>query len=268
MDMPAERWARDVIERLRAVRCRQGKYWDFCCQAHDDRQASATAWMGRQGDRVMVGCRAGCSKSEVLAAVGLTMRDLYAPKDGGERPSVRPVLWRTYPYMSAEGELLYEVCRYKPKSFRQRRPHPADPARWLWNLDGVRLVPFMLPDLAACRSAAVYVCEGEEDALAARRLGLLATTGCGGCGMGWLDEYSACLRGRHVVLLPDDDAAGQKHMDRAAGSLLRHGVAGLRIVRLPHAEAGKGGDLRDWLRAGGTREALDGLVSMEREYRS
>jgi hypothetical protein len=51
-------------------------------------------------------------------------------------------------------------------------------------------------------------------------LGLLATTGTGGTGMGWRDSYCDSLRGRRVAVLPDNDEAGLRHAERAAGSLI------------------------------------------------
>ena len=53
----------------------------------------------------------------------------------------------TYPYRDTEGLLLFEVCRLNPKSFRQRQPDPSVPGKWIWNLKGVRLVPYRLPEL-------------------------------------------------------------------------------------------------------------------------
>jgi len=41
----------------------------------------------------------------------------------------------TYPYRDAEGNLLYEVVRYDPKGFRQRRPNGN--GGWIGNLRGV-----------------------------------------------------------------------------------------------------------------------------------
>src|SRR5262245_26841462 len=41
--------------------------------------------------------------------------------------------------------LLFQVVRFDPKAFRQRRPDGS--GGWIWNLDGVQLVPFHLPQL-------------------------------------------------------------------------------------------------------------------------
>jgi hypothetical protein len=59
----------------------------------------------------------------------------------------------TYDYTDESGTLLFQVCRLEPKSFRQRRrARPDDPPNkvkdgWVWNVKGVRQVPFRLPEL-------------------------------------------------------------------------------------------------------------------------
>ena len=70
-----------VLSRLRRVR-RSGGGWVACCPAHEDRSPSLSVREGRDG-RVLVHCHAGCRPEDVVAATGLTMRDLFA--DSGRR---------------------------------------------------------------------------------------------------------------------------------------------------------------------------------------
>ena len=48
----------------------------------------------------------------------------------------------------------------------------------------------------------------------------------------WRDEWAAQLRGKEIVLWPDDDAAGQRMAERAAASLAQH-AARIEIVSAP-----------------------------------
>ena len=62
-----------------------------------------------------------------------------------------------------------------PKGFRQRRP--VGGGGWEWNLQGVRLVPYRLPELiAADPGRLVFITEGEKDVDALVARGFLATT--------------------------------------------------------------------------------------------
>ena len=64
----------------------------------------------------------------------------------------------TYPYTDEKGELLYEVLRLEPKSFRQRRPDGN--GGWTWSLGDVRRVLYRLP--AVLKSEKSFRCRGRE----------------------------------------------------------------------------------------------------------
>ena len=168
-------------------------------------------------------------------------------------PSMKIVT--TYPYLSASGQLLYEVVRYRPKTFKQRRPDGK--GGWLWNLTGVDRVLYRLSELIANSGRLVFIVEGEKDADALSRLGLLATTNAGGAAGKWQPSYSAALAGRHVAILPDNDEPGRTHAATVAAALA--GVAAsVRVVALPGLP--DKGDVSDWLADGGTRTDLEALV--------
>ena len=53
-----------------------GHEWAARCRAHDDRKASLSVAAGDDG-RVLLTCHAGCATERVVAALGLTMADLF-----------------------------------------------------------------------------------------------------------------------------------------------------------------------------------------------
>jgi hypothetical protein len=170
---------------------------------------------------------------------------------------------KQYDYKDEHGEVLYQVCRAMPKKFFQRRPD--DNGGWIHNLQGVRRVLYRLPELlAADAMATVFVCEGEKDVEALRKLGLVATTNSGGAEK-WNDKYSEVLRGRDVVILPDNDDTGRKHAQQVSRSL--SGIAArVRIIQLPNLP--EKGDVSDWLKAGGTAELLQEMVQQHDSHNS
>lgn len=185
--------------------------------------------------------------------------DPAPPSPNGSLPGAQPHkrIVATYDYRDETGLLLFQVVRSDPKAFRQRRPDGA--GAWAWNLQGVRLVLYRLPQLLADPEATVWVCEGEKDADNLAAIGLVATTNAMGAKK-WRPEYSASLRGRRVVLVQDADAEGHRHVARVAAAL--HGVAVGVTVLPPFALDGiKGADVSDWLAAGGTRDELDALAA-------
>ena len=156
-----------------------------------------------------------------------------------------------YSYQDEHGRLVYQSVRYDPKEFKQRRPDGK--GGWLWKMEGVSYVPYRLPDLLKNPDATVFIPEGEKDADNLAHIGLVATTNVGGAGK-WREEYNQYFKGRNVVILPDNDRAGQDHAQKVFASL--NGVAAsVRIVELP--DLPEKGDVSDWLVAGGTREKLE-----------
>ncbi len=245
--------ARNIITKLEGVR-ETGGGWQARCPAHDDRQASLSISTGDDG-RVLLHCHAGCEPEAIVGKVGLRMADLMPTSNGNGRHggNGKPGIVATYDYRDEQDELLYQVVRFDPKDFRQRKPKPT--GGWDWSTKGVRKVPYRLPQLlAAALTTIVFIVEGEKDVDNLVRRGLIATCNAGGAGK-WLPEFNQYLKGRRVVGLPDKDAPGRKHDQQIAAGL--QGIAAeIKVVELP----GEGKDVSDWLDAGGTVEELLRLV--------
>ncbi len=207
------------------------------CPVHADPSPSLNV-QERDG-RVLVKCHADCQQAEIIAE--LRTRGLWA-----ERSEVRnghdSNVVATYDYRDAERRMLHQTVRFAPKSFRQRRPDGH--GGWIWNLRDTETVLYRLPELrAADPDVTVYVVEGEKDADRLAAEGLVAITSPMGAGK-WRDSYSTELRGRQVVILPDNDEPGRRHAQQIAASL--GGVAtSSRVVDLPGLP--EHGDVSDWL---------------------
>ncbi|WP_228482121.1 AAA family ATPase [Lysobacter sp. H21R4] len=159
-----------------------------------------------------------------------------------------------YDYVDEQGEILFQVERRAGHKFLQRRPDAS--GGWVYKVDGVRQVPYRLPELIANPDALVFVVEGEKDVDNLRAVGLLATCNAGGAGK-WRDHHSEHLRGRDVVILPDNDKGGRDHADTVRESLA--GIArSVRVLDLPGLAVK--GDVSDWLAAGGTGDALVAML--------
>ena len=232
----------EFLGRLKGVK-RNGHAWVALCPAHDDHKPSLS--IREQGGKILLYCHAGCRSAEVLNALGLTMADLFQ-----DSAKVKGEIVATYPYQDEKGALLFEVVRYDPKGFAVRRPNGR--GDWIWNMEGVRRVPYNLPEVI--KADAVFVCEGEKDCETARALGLVATCTPGGAGK-WHLDYSEFLRGKHVAVIADKDEPGRKHAREVACSLF--GVAAsVRMLELP-----TGKDLSEWAAPVGTG-TLDGLEDL------
>jgi hypothetical protein len=171
---------------------------------------------------------------------------------------------KIYDYRDESEQLLYRVVRYKPKDFRQCRPDGK--GGFIWNLDGVRCVPYRLPELLKSSIQDwLFIVEGEKDVDRLYDEGFVATT----CPMGagkWTDDYSEFLNDRtKVVILPDNDGPGRKHALQVAKSLLCVGVQA-KIVELSGLP--EKGDVSDWLNTGGSKEELIKLAEKSKPFES
>ena len=165
------------------------------------------------------------------------------PGAGGPKGKIT----ETYDYRDDDGILVMQAVRFRPKAFRQRRPDPSARHGWAWNLDGVKLVLYRIPELAAADPAEiVWICEGEKDVDRLIKFGLVATCNPMGAGK-WRDHYSPRLSGRDVVILPDNDRVGREHAQLVARSVAPF-ARSVKWLELPGLA--EHGDVSDWLDRG------------------
>ena len=174
-------------------------------------------------------------------------------------PAVQGKVVATYPYVDERGELLYEVVRYEPKDFKQRRPDPSERGGWSWKTTGMRRVLYRLPAVLAADE--VFIVEGEKDVHTLGGAGLIATTASGGAKAPWLDEYSETLRGRRIIILPDQDQPGRERAAIVADKL-KGIAASVIVVNVP-----TGKDVTEYLERGWTVDSLLLLVASAREQK-
>ena len=166
-----------------------------------------------------------------------------------------------FDYKDEYGNLLYQVVRKEPgmngrsKDFMVRQP---DGKGWKWSAEGVRLVPYRLPDVLASEGLVTAV-EGELHADALWKMNIPATTNAFGAG-NWSDGYNIHLKDRPVIIWPDKDDAGRRHAQQVAQSLSRTGHAeSIRLVEPPEALPEKG-DILDGLKLGWTWEDVQRIL--------
>ena len=242
-----------VLARLKGVK-RSGSGWTGRCPAHEDGDPSLSIGTGADG-RVLLNCHRGCSPESIVAAMGLELRDLFPESDRRPGPNGADLVC-AYDYRDANGRLLFQVVRYFPKTFRQRRPDGI--GGWAWSVADIERVLYRLPDVtrAVADGATVYVTEGEKDADRLASVGLAATCNAGGAGK-WEPQFTAALAGASVAILPDNDEPGREHAAAVAARLAAAGCE-VRVVELPGLPAK--GDVSDWLDAGGAVDELRQLV--------
>lgn len=252
--------------RLKCVSGRTGQ-WSALCPAHEDTKASLSVSVGADG-KLLFQCHAPCRcpKEKILEAMGLGWGDCFPTRgssmQSGQQPERKMV--KTYDYRDENAVLVYQVCRYEPKGFTQRRVNPAyNPKmpidretnpQFIYNMDGVRRVLYRLPelmrDIKANPKRMVFIVEGEKDVDLMRDNQIVSTTMPGGA-LKWDTSYNEFFRGCNVCVIADNDpvdssigfSPGKRHAEMVAKSLT--GIAA-QVVALELPNLGPKGDFADW----------------------
>jgi hypothetical protein len=240
-----------------------GHKWSCRCPAHDDQTASLSISIGEDG-KLLWYCHAHCGQGEVLEGLkraGVLLNgDARGAEPRRKARGKRRVVAR-YIYTDAEGQLVFRILRWDPKSFSQERFEDGGWVGGKGAMDGVQRVFYRLTDVIAAEE--VVIVEGEKDADNLRAVGFTATTSPQGAKF-WRDELAAPLAGKRVAIIPDNDAAGRKHARTIAAAAQRHGAASVKVVEL--AGLPDKGDVSDWLASGHTADELRTLIAEAPEW--
>ena len=135
--------------------------------------------------------------------------------------------------------MRFQVCRTDPKGFFQRKSDGK--GGWVNNTKGVQKDLYKRSEVD--KADEVLIVEGEKDVDNLLNIDFTATTCAMGAGK-WRDEYNKPLKGKNIVLLPDNDDEGRTHMAKVAQSL--NGTAkSLKWLELPGLP--KKGDVSDFI---------------------
>ena len=238
------------------------------CPAHDDNSPSLT--ITPKPGKVLLHCHAGCTFEQIVSALGLQKSDTFdvenvviaPPKKQKKRhatcdDAIAAVRWSVerdgkevvdvipYPYVGGNSRPFGCSVRFNfadgSKTFRQ--VHVEGDA-WLSGA-GDELWPLYLSDEIP-DDGVIYLHEGEKSADAGMRCGLPSIASKGGSKAATQTDWSS-IAGRDVVLLPDNDTAGEKFVAKV--TTLLHALdppATVKVVRLK-ARPPEGGDLADIL---------------------
>lgn len=237
------------------------------CPVHHDHTASMTVSKGKKG--ILIHCHAGCETKSILEAVGLRESDLFydsnvtkVKQDWKDRleHSKRKKIVEIYNYVDQNGKYLYSKIRFeKDENGKKEMLYGVLNKEKDWfqyGLKGKHKTLYNLPEIreAAAQKRTIYYVEGEKDVETLRGLGLIATTA--GSSGDWRRFFSKYFSGADVVLLPDNDEAGEKLTTRIISDLIGV-VNSIKVVKTSERNHG---DVTDYFQDGYTIEDFNKLV--------
>jgi putative DNA primase/helicase len=167
-------------------------------------------------------------------------------------------LAKSWIYYNSAGAEWMAVARFNVGDDKEFRPvHVVDGVWYRGDPEGL-LPLYGLNQIPA--QGTIYVCEGEKATDAARELGLAAVTSSHGSSAAAKTDWTP-LEKLDVVILPDNDTPGDKYARDVTKILVKHG-ARVKVVNLPGIP--DGGDIVEFIDAGGTREIVEELTEAAR----
>lgn len=160
----------------------------------------------------------------------------------GSIQAVKPIVTARYDYKDESGNLLYQIERLDPKSFRIRRPDGN--GKWIFKKDDVRIVPYRLPEILKADGIIIIV-EGEKDADSLSALEFVATCNPFGAGK-WPEDFGQFFKDKTVIIVPDNDAPGRSHA-RQVYKNLKQQAWEIKYLELP--ELPEKGDVSDFIKS-------------------
>lgn len=172
--------------------------------SHDDRNPSLS--IKRIEGQTLLYCFAGCATEDVLAALNLSLADLFDDPRGTD-------------YRYDDGRIVHRFPTLdKDKKFRQSG-----------NTKGTALYRLTAVREAVAAGKPVAVVEGEKDCAALESLGVTATCSAMGAGKAHLADWSPLTKA-DVLIVADQDKPGRKHAQQVHQILTGLGARALIVA--------------------------------------
>lgn len=279
----------NFLEKLSGVRQgSEPDSWVALCPGHDDKHPSLSIKL-TPDETILLKCHAGCTVKQITDALGLKLGDLFATKfKKTEKTTWNAWLhkndtqfWRNVnmpqeekketeqysdsweelvaqlekKYGSIKNKWLYQdnsnnvigvVLRWDKEDGKVIRPISKHEKGWKL---GAMPNPRPLFGLKKTETAeTIFVVEGEKCAEKLQKMGVPCVTSSGGAQAAAKTDWSP-LRGKLVIIIPDNDKAGKEYAEQVAKLCLGVGAHKVKIFDLKkHApELPEGGDIFDLL---------------------
>jgi len=199
-----------------------GSIFDFYARTHD---------MALPGDF-----------AKVLTGIA---KDFGIHNGNGNKQNMKANVVKRYDYHDESGNLIYQIERLEPKSFRIRRP---DGQGWAYNAKGVKIIPYHLQEVL--KADEVLIVEGEKDADTLAKIGFTTTTNPYGAGK-FPANFGPYFTGKNIILVPDNDDQGRAHMKQVA-EIIKGYAASIRLLELTDLPVK--GDVSDFIATFSSKE--------------
>ncbi len=152
---------------------------------------------------------------------------------------------QSWNYYDENGQVIVKVYRSDPPG-KKKVYKPFDVKRGRYGSPGIRPI-YNIPGIL--KSDKIVLVEGEKCAEVLIEKGITATTAMSGANAPIEKTDWTPLKGKHIIIWPDNDEAGNKYAKNAEEKLLEIGVESLVVLNIPQNKT-KGWDAADCVEEG------------------
>lgn len=217
---------REFLAHFTHVKQESPSMWRGDCPACGDTKRHL--YITHAPDKFLLDCKKGCEFKDIISAAGLKPGDCFAEDNS---PKKQPwQLLREHFYTDVSGNILgkkqiYDIGDGKKTGIWYR----LEKGQYIKGLNNVKMPLYHLHKLVKSGNTAV-IAEGEKDAETVERLGFAATTSPNGAGSKWRSDFNEFFRGKNVVIITDNDEAGEKYGREAAENVIKTAAA-VKLIR-------------------------------------
>ncbi len=243
-----------ILSKLTEVKRLKDRVYQAKCPCHDDKRASLS--IKEANDKILIYCHAGCDAKDIVGKLGLKMSDLFnegsfncsnswqnniknleAVYDYGEYMKIR-----------LKGKMIF-YGSVKNNEFIKGMPEGVK--KCLYHGEQIKK--------AISKNKPIFITEGEKDCDNMIKRGFCCTT-AGGV-KDWTKEFAQYFKGAKVIILPDNDKAGQA-LEKNIASDLRNIAFSVLSVKTSAREKG---DVSDYFEEGYNENDLKRKIENEQE---
>lgn len=185
-------------------------------------------------DKLLVQCKHGCKFEDIVK---------YFPKK--YQTQTQWIKLREHIYYTETGAIfgkkVYYLINGKKNPIWQRYEN----GEYKTGLNGQKAGLYNVTELILNQQDDIWIVEGEKDVDTLKKNGILAVSPPNGAGY-WRAAFNQYFRKRNVIIVPDNDEQGKKHLEKVAKNL-RKAARTVRLLDLTNIfpDLKKGGDISD-----------------------
>ena len=251
----------DILTHFEGVKaCGNNQYTATCPYCGKQKHL----YISDMTDKTVLHCMKGCSFEEVVLAAGLKKSDFFnAPKKQDFFNTPKKQAWkflREHIYSDRAGQPVAKKQIYDKGDGKTAVWYHWENNAYIKGLNGMKPPLYHLQNVIACTDR-IFIAEGEKDVETLERMGFTATTSPNGAGSKWSKSYNSYLQGLDVIILSDNDQAGELHALDIAESL-SDDVRSVKIIpaKAIYAEVKPKGDISDIVEVVGIDRAKELLL--------